>query len=275
MSKLIDTFPFNDELELLDLRLNYLNDVVDEFIIVEGNYSHQGKKKDLYFEKNKSLFKKYLSKINHVVVDDFPLLNGKPIQDHFTYDYYTRDCILKGFKKKNGTHDKDIVMISDVDEFPNKEKIKCLNNKITIFKHLMLYFKFNLRCTGFEQDDGDGLWPGTRIVFYKNLSTPQGIRNIKPKHYPFWRFDKPKIFFIEGGWHFRYLGSAETLLKEFKNRAIGYSERKLESLTIQDIKDIIINKKPLLGGEKYEELPKDQLPRVFIENFEKYKKFFL
>ncbi len=49
MSKLIDTFPFFDELDLLELRLEYLNDVVDKFILTEGIYSHQGKKKKIIF----------------------------------------------------------------------------------------------------------------------------------------------------------------------------------------------------------------------------------
>ena len=35
-----------DEKELVDLRVRYLNSIVDYFIVVEANITHQGKKKD-------------------------------------------------------------------------------------------------------------------------------------------------------------------------------------------------------------------------------------
>ena len=51
---IIDSFPFFNELELLDLRLNYLNNNVDKFVLVEGTKSHQEKTKNFI-----------LTKINH------------------------------------------------------------------------------------------------------------------------------------------------------------------------------------------------------------------
>ena len=51
--KIFDCFIFNNEVELLELRLNILNDVVDKFVIVEGSSTFSGKKK-------KSSFLKYL-----------------------------------------------------------------------------------------------------------------------------------------------------------------------------------------------------------------------
>ena len=62
--KIFDCFPFFDELLLLDMRLKYLNDSVKKFVLVEGTYSHQGKKKKLFFEENKSEFKKYKQRLS-------------------------------------------------------------------------------------------------------------------------------------------------------------------------------------------------------------------
>ena len=42
---IIDAFTFFNEKELVQLRIKYLNDVVDNFVIVEGNFTHTGKKK--------------------------------------------------------------------------------------------------------------------------------------------------------------------------------------------------------------------------------------
>ena len=56
-------------------------------------------------------------------------------------------------------------------------------------------------------------------LFKKNLKSPQWLRNLKFKKYPFWRIDKPKnIQIIEnGGWHFAYLQSAENISKKKLN----------------------------------------------------------
>jgi hypothetical protein len=51
--KIIDCFTFYNELDLLNYRLNILNNVVDYFIIVESTHTHVGKEKNLIYEENK------------------------------------------------------------------------------------------------------------------------------------------------------------------------------------------------------------------------------
>jgi beta-1,4-mannosyl-glycoprotein beta-1,4-N-acetylglucosaminyltransferase len=48
---LIDSFLFFNETELVELRIKYLNNIVDYFVIVEADITHQGKKKDRNFPK--------------------------------------------------------------------------------------------------------------------------------------------------------------------------------------------------------------------------------
>ena len=48
---LIDSFIFFNEKELVELRIKYLEEIVDVFVIVEANITHQGKKKRLEFSK--------------------------------------------------------------------------------------------------------------------------------------------------------------------------------------------------------------------------------
>ncbi len=97
-------------IELLDLRLNYLNNSVDKFVLVEGTKSHQGKDKKLYFEENKSEFKKFENKIIHHIIDDYPPIEDQKKFDPFIYDYHTRNgigCALEKFK----TSSNDILLI--------------------------------------------------------------------------------------------------------------------------------------------------------------------
>ena len=50
MKKIYDGFLFFNELDLLEIRLNTLNDVVDYFILVESSVTHAGKSKSFIFE---------------------------------------------------------------------------------------------------------------------------------------------------------------------------------------------------------------------------------
>ena len=48
---LIDSFLFFNETEITELRIKYLDKVVDMFVVVEANITHQGKKKEWNFQK--------------------------------------------------------------------------------------------------------------------------------------------------------------------------------------------------------------------------------
>ncbi len=53
--KLIDCFMYFDEDLVLDIRLNTLNDYVDEFVIAEATMDHAGNTKKLNFNINNFL----------------------------------------------------------------------------------------------------------------------------------------------------------------------------------------------------------------------------
>ena len=53
-TRIIDTFMYLQEVDLLKIRLKYLYEYVDFFVIVESIQLHSGKiKKEFSFEKNK------------------------------------------------------------------------------------------------------------------------------------------------------------------------------------------------------------------------------
>lgn len=67
-----DCFSFFNELDLLEIRLNTLDSIVDKFILVESTLTHTGNQKPLFYAENKSRFKKFNDKIIHIIVDEFP-----------------------------------------------------------------------------------------------------------------------------------------------------------------------------------------------------------
>ena len=174
--KIYDCFIFFNELDLLEIRLKTLDKVVDYFVLVEADKTHRGKKKPLYYEKNKKRFKRWEKKIIHIIVKDMPkigisygknwkvnsILKGGP----WKLEAYQKKQIARGLKHCDN---EDIIMMSDLDEIPRPEKfpemIKALEGKekIALFDENFYNFFFN----GFTSSG----WTGTRACkFEKNVS---------------------------------------------------------------------------------------------------------
>ena len=82
-----------------------------------------------------------------------------------------------------------------------------------------------------------------------NLISPQWLRNIKDRNYPFWRIDtlisKQKytnIHFIEnGGWHFSYLKTPQDIEKKLK-AYLHHREYDINPLGVEKIEQMIKDK---------------------------------
>ena len=63
---LVDSFLFFNESELAELRIKYLEKIVDYFVVVEADITHQGKKKSWNFPKLlENNLKEFSSKIQY------------------------------------------------------------------------------------------------------------------------------------------------------------------------------------------------------------------
>ena len=250
--KIYDGFMFYDEEMILDLRLNYLDPYVDRFIIVESSYTHSGEKRKLLFDINK--FKNFKEKIIYIVLDEQPKdlseveksdvfyqVNSKYILNALKRENLQRNAISRGLKDAEPD---DIVIISDVDEIPNLEKLRFeeIKNKILLFKQKFYYYKFNLKLEAFN-------WHGTKACKKRNLISPQWLRNIKDKKYSFWRFDtifskkkyKNVEFIDNGGWHFSNMKNAQDIEKKMKTY-LHHREYDVNPLGIENIKKAMENK---------------------------------
>jgi len=200
---LYDCFIFFNELELLDIRLNTLNDIIDKFVIVEATRTFTGKPKELFFKKNKNKFAKFLDKIVYIIVNDFP-----DSENPWNFEKHQRNAIGRGL---SNCQPDDIILISDIDEIPRPEVV--LNVKdlpgVKALRQNLYYYYLNVK------SQGDWLH-GTRIVFYKDFTNAQDIRMNNGK------------LFANGGWHFSYLGGAEQI--KLKIRSFSHQEFNTEKI---------------------------------------------
>ena len=150
--KIFDCFMYYDEDLILDLRLNYLDQYVDEFIIIESSYTHSGVKRKLNFNINKYL--KFKNKIKYNVLDSPPegimevsekdsdhIKNSKYILNAVKRENLQRNTIVKGIDTASP---EDLIIVSDLDEIPDLEhnNIKKIKNKIILFRQDFFYYKF-------------------------------------------------------------------------------------------------------------------------------------
>ena len=209
-----DCFQYFNEEHIADLRFNILDEFVDHFVIVESTVNHQGKEKKLQFDINK--YQKFKKKIKYIIVDDTPENIKKPHEGgESLVEQHQRNSLMRGLDKAD---DEDLIILSDVDEIPDLNKLNLFNKKnYAVFSQKMFMYKINFL------NLNENNWHGSKICLKKNLKSPQWLRNLKFKIYPFWRIDKPKnIQIIEnGGWHFAYLQSAENISKKIKSFAHG------------------------------------------------------
>ena len=196
-----------------------MNKFVDTFVIVESTINHQGQNKKLNFDIKK--FSKFKNKINYIIVDDTPKDIIKPhTGGESLVEQHQRNSLIKGLKEAS---DNDLVILSDVDEIPDLNKLKEFDkNKYAVFSQKMFMYKLNLL------NLRESNWHGSKICLKKNLKSPQWLRNLKFKKYPFWRFDKPRNIQIikDGGWHFAYLHTAENISRKIKSFAHGEFNKK-------------------------------------------------
>ena len=291
--KIFDCFMYYDEDLILDLRLNLLDSYVDEFVIVESSYTHSGEPRKLLFDINNYL--KFKDKINYIILEDLPsdlftisesdsenVQNSKFILNALKRENLQRNTIAKGLISAS---QEDLIIISDVDEIPNLENnnIKDIENKIILFKQKFFYYKFNLKLSNFY-------WHGSKACKKKNLISPQWLRNIKDKIYPFWRLDTlfsdTKHYNIKiinnGGWHFSNIKTPAAIEKKMKTY-LHHREYDLNPIGKEKISEIIKEKKPIynlktdMKSNKFDLSEKlivsdiTELPYYVQKNIDKYK----
>ena len=194
---IIDCFTFWEELELLDIRLNYLDPVVDQFILVEATTTHSGKDKPLFFNENKSLFKRFNSRIIHVIVNDMPITEP----DRWTLENYQRNAILTGLSSLK-LEDDDYLLIGDVDEIPNRDIV--IKQPFGTYDQRCFMYYLNVQ--------SEEHWNGTIGIKYNlfkvnsNFGIPQKVRDQRNHLEPI----------RNGGWHFGWLGGYDRVYNKIK-----------------------------------------------------------
>ena len=240
--KIIDTFLFYNEEKLLDFRLNYYKNTVDYFVIVEATKTFSGVEKPLYFNNIKHKYS-HFNNIIHVIIDDMPSsitinFDNSIIapSTNWEREFYQRNYIKKALKDIPNISDEDWIMINDVDEFPNRDKLYTVQNndlfsspdKIGYTLEFDMYY-YNLTSKLNHK------WYKVKLLRYhvvKNIDLNTARDSL---FYP---------TLIEFGWHFSYFFTPDMIKN--KIQAFSHQEYNDEKYTNKyHVEDCIKNGKSL------------------------------
>jgi beta-1,4-mannosyl-glycoprotein beta-1,4-N-acetylglucosaminyltransferase len=225
--KIFDVFMFNNELDLLEIRLEYMYPVIDYFIITEADKYFNGQKKSFFLDENWDRFKKYKDKIIYNKIINIPnnfdnfypphknFIDYNKIYEHknfntcvlklkkqFHTEVYIRDSQILGLVNI-AKHD-DIIISSDLDEFVERELIADIRNNLKIVpkaQHL------NVECHEFIYNynfKNKNKWYGPKIFRYDYLNE----KSFDLLRYPLTSI-KYQIFEVikNSGYHFTTFGN--------------------------------------------------------------------
>lgn len=281
--RVVDVFPFFNELELLELRLTILSPFVDWFVITECEQTFSGTPKPLYFSSNRQKFSKWRNKIELHVVEE-PLRSRRdfrkrlsrvrrPSLDHWILTQTAESPQASGsfhwkqeyFQKESSRKalvdldNRDVVFYGDLDEIwnPLMEFQWNENNLYKLTQTVYMYW-LNNRSNQF--------WQSAFFACYKTVRE-NSLNELRAGNTAL------KIHTVDdGGWHFTFQGGEERIRQKIE--AYGHQElnkKRIKSKVVERLKtnqDIFGRKLQFLKDES-------SLPKELEEFRHKFPDWFL
>lgn len=268
-----------NRLDLLEIWLNELKNSVDKFIILEGNKTHTGGKRDLIF--NPDMFKDF--DITYVPVTDIPEYSNEEFD---RIEKYLNNYLLNSLKDCNNN---DIILFTHGDEIPRRssviEGIFHLNMELKknpytemIVRLRLMQQRYWLNCFLLQQKNfSDG---GPFITTYRVVKEV-GVWRIKHIYK-----GSPEGIMEMAGWHYSWLGPKEYVLdKLYVNVDQNYNKPEMFNYDyIQNVLDTggdILQESRLLPGHKWigtgffnpnnKIVSNYLMPKYVLDNYNKFK----
>ena len=239
--RVYDCFMFNDELDILKLRLSMLWDVVDVFVLVEAPYDFRGNTKPLHFIDNIERFDKYISKIRHVEARNCPYMTPQ-VGEVFGNEGHQRNAIRIAL---DDAAPNDLILVSDVDEIPDPDKIKSVPSDGYVYKLELRTHFYNWNWID-PMPTCSGLHIGA--VAFKRFTSACNVRGGQER----------TIYYA--GWHLSWFGESA----KYKSRWYPH----------QLVPNFESSRMVPTQGKQLTYIAKPVLPNYVKEHMDKYKEWF-
>lgn len=245
---ILDCFTFFNEIKLLLVRLHYLEDVVDYFVISESDRTFSGHPKPLFLDQ---YWDAIPSRISRKIIRCQSFLNNEDgdILKCWHREHAQRSVLIQSVRD-HFPDPRNVLFVSDVDEIPHKDVM------ITVKRAgIPNVVRLQQTCLVYNPDTRSGDWASayagplgylvTQNVSNLRVNNQMGIREIQ-----------------DAGWHFTFCLSPEKILH--KIQAYSHQEfNKPEWANLENIKKSIANRVDLFDrfpGKIFEPWPRDHYP---------------
>jgi beta-1,4-mannosyl-glycoprotein beta-1,4-N-acetylglucosaminyltransferase len=259
---------FFNEVDILQIRLEELYDVVDQFIICESTKTHSGKDKESIYLKNIKKYKKYSNKIKHIIFNCPNINSGWTYQDNWTLENYQRQYLASAIDIKKLTSE-DIIITSDVDEIPKQSIIKDIklnqsNYSFPLSITSQVYYG-KLTCKCLEPQD-HVQWDGIIVIDGETFKKNPDLQFYRQYKNMFKKLNN------SGSWHFSFMGGKKSAINKIESYA--HSEHDIDTVK-KKVKKRIDNCEDLLGRSEFKMIKveiNDEYPIAILKNPKKYKR---
>lgn len=198
--KVIDCFPFHNELDILEMRLTEIGDAVDHVVLVEAEVNHQDRPKPLYFAEHAARYERWADKIVHVIAKDLPTAADDP--DPWSREHAQREWIGEGLDRI-GVRSDDVILQSDVDEIPRALQVRnCRPAGLIAFQQRLHCFAVDWRHPDMWRGTVAGTARAVHALGPLKFGKMRGTRNIAPC----------PPGFEDAGWHMSWLGGRDMVV---------------------------------------------------------------
>ena len=210
---IIDASLYFNEKELVELRIKYLNNLIDYFVVIEADVTHQGKKKEWNFpDVLKNNLKEFSHKIQYhqmkinlekAEAEKSPRYLDSSMGRAWKIENMQRNFIKDACQKFSPS---DVIVISDSDEIVSREKISFIKScdfkiiaPVAFEQHL-----FHLDCNYLNLEQWIGSVVTTKQIIDKY--SPQELRTYKNR----------MSHFSDAGWSFSSFGGINRVREKFE-----------------------------------------------------------
>lgn len=271
---IFDCFTFFNELELLELRLELLNPVVDRFIIVEASKTHSGLEKPFYFEENRARFSRFEDKIIYAKLETLPKADDSWILENLQRNYIAE--VVKQYAKSG-----DTILLSDIDEIPRPELVAKYASAAGMTTFYNDYYCFYLNARNVMEY----YWQGTKLLSYDDFFSIADNVKVEYNRFMLEEYNQgttptkircareiPLRKLRHAGWHFTSIGGAAAVLHKLKSYA--HQEFNVDGVTEQSIEKLISEGKTPFDWQRFFCIPLDNtFPKYILDNQEKFEKY--
>jgi beta-1,4-mannosyl-glycoprotein beta-1,4-N-acetylglucosaminyltransferase len=230
--QIIDFFPYFDKTgkELLELRINVLQNYVDKFIICESNKTHSGLPLEYNLEETIRQLNLPLEKIE-IIKLEIPSDDLLPVEliDVFncyennknhqsirarTRERLQKDSLLKVLDKYS---EDTLFLVSDSDEIINPAYLEWISNSVInnpgfIIKVPLVHLEGRADLRVYKADNTPKRWDGGMFMCTKAhllRATPTQIRSNVDNPFTISYLQQDNVRVEDMGWHFSWMGGAE------------------------------------------------------------------